>query len=59
MRSMASLRTAEVAAKLRISVREVLLLIDRGALPRSTDQRGRLVVDESAVDAFASRSSSS
>jgi hypothetical protein len=56
---MASLRTAEVAAKLRISVREVLLLIDRGALPRSTDQRGRLVVDESAVDAFASRSSSS
>ena len=50
---MAQLRTVEAAKRLGISVREVLVLIDRGALPRATDDRGRLVIPENAVDDYA------
>jgi excisionase family DNA binding protein len=50
-----SIRGAEAARRLGVSVREVVVLVDRGELPRDRDELGRLVVPEDAVEALRAR----
>jgi predicted site-specific integrase-resolvase len=49
------LRGAEAARRLGVSVRELVVLVDRGELPRDRDEFGRLMVPEDAVEALRAR----
>lgn len=54
MMLMTVVRVPEAARQLGVSTREVLVLLDRGALPRGRDERGRLVVPVDALERFRS-----